>query len=179
MGRADRSDEQLLHAVASGDRTAFAEFYDRYAPRVLGVLVRWMGQRADAEDVLQDTFCQVWMQAKRYDPMRSPPAGWVYLIARSRAVDVMRQRRKTVDAASGAEQTVESDADAALERGETSAKIDEALRQLPQEQRSALWLAFFEGLTHEQVASRQAVPLGTAKTRIRLAMHRLRDALAT
>src|SRR5689334_20123685 len=89
----ERSNQQLLSCIASGDRDAFAEFYERHAPRILGLLVRWLGRRCDAEDILQETFWQVWRRAADYNPGRSPPEAWLVLIARSRGADFLRQRR--------------------------------------------------------------------------------------
>jgi RNA polymerase sigma-70 factor (ECF subfamily) len=173
----EKTDVELVHAMADGDRDSFAALYDRHAPRVFALLMRWLGQRADAEDVLQETFWQVWEQAGRYDPMRAPPGGWVYLIARSRAMDVLRRRRPEATGRPGCEPVTITDPGAAAEHGEASMNIGKALGALPEEQRVAVHLAFFDGMTHEQVARRQSIPLGTAKTRIRLGMQRLREIL--
>jgi RNA polymerase sigma-70 factor (ECF subfamily) len=173
----ENSDQQLVSRIASGDSAAFAEFYDRHAPGVLGLLLRLLGQRADADDVLQETFLQVWRRAPQYDAGRATPVGWLVLIARSRAVDHLRQRRPTnVAAAESICATLTDPADG-LERQEVARCMRAALQRLPEEQRSAIGLAFFAGLTHEQVAQRLGVPLGTAKTRIRLGIQRLRTLL--
>jgi RNA polymerase sigma-70 factor (ECF subfamily) len=171
------SDPELLGRVASGDGAAFAELYDRHAPRLLTLLIGWVGRREDAEDVLQEAFCQVWSQAARYDAMRSPVQAWLVLITRSRALDHLRRRRPETAAAPGDKAAPASDPLGALEQDESAQRVRDALALLPDEQRSALTLAFFGGLTNEQVARQQAIPLGTAKTRIRLGMKRLRDLL--
>jgi len=170
------SDNELLTGVAAGDRAAFAAFYDRHAPAVFGLLIRMLPQRGDAEDVLQETFMQVWRQAGRFDPTRSSPFGWVVMMARSRAVDRLRQKVAS-PTSEPTDRPVLSEAESALEREETAARIRRALALLPAEQRTAIDLAFYGGLTYEQVADRQAIPVGTAKTRIRLGMHRLRSLL--
>jgi RNA polymerase sigma-70 factor (ECF subfamily) len=173
----ERSNQQLLARIAAGDRTAFAEFYDRHAPRVLALLTRWLGPDGDGEDVLQETFWEAWCRACDYDPGRSPPEAWLVLIARSRAVDHLRRRRPEIALSPAHEPAIMDGQEIALERSESARQVGEALAKLPEEQRVALTLAFYSGFTHEQVARHQAVPLGTAKTRIRLAMKRLRDLL--
>ena len=169
-----RSDQELLTGMASGDRGAFAEFFDRHAPRVLGLLCKWLGQRSDAEDVLQETFWQVWCRAGQYDAARAAPEAWLVLIARSRAMDHRRRQRPAPALPDG---PGPADPASALERSEQTQQVRTALASLPEEQRSAISLAFYGGLTYEQVAQHQAIPLGTAKTRIRLGMRRLRSLL--
>jgi RNA polymerase sigma-70 factor (ECF subfamily) len=173
----ERSDQQLLQCVASGNEAAFGEFYDRHAPRVLGLLRQWLGGHAEAEDVLQETFWQVWCRAAGYDARRAPPDVWVLLIARSRALDYLRRQRPQVASSAEREPVIVDEPSRALERRESAQQIATALAQLPEEQRRAITLAFFEGLTHEQIARYLTIPLGTAKTRIRLGMGRLRDLL--
>jgi RNA polymerase sigma-70 factor, ECF subfamily len=126
--------------------------------------------------VLQETFLQVWRQAARFDPTRASPFGWVVMMARSRAVDRLRQKVAS-PTSEPFDRPVLPEAESAFERDETAARIRRALALLPAEQRAAIDLAFYGGLTYEQVADRQAIPLGTAKTRIRLGMHRLRRLL--
>jgi RNA polymerase sigma-70 factor (ECF subfamily) len=173
----DAPDHELLEAIKAGDRQAFAALYDRHAPRLLGLLARWLGDCGEAEDALQETFWHVWRRAEQYDPTRSPPIVWLQLIGRSRALDRLRRRRPEADPAAGARVAVPDDPAAALVADESSRQVREALALLPEEQRSAILLAFYGGLTHEQVAAHQAAPLGTVKTRIRLGMRRLRQLL--
>lgn len=118
----------------------------------------------------------MWRQAGRFDPTRSSPFGWLVVMARSRAVDRLRQR-VTHTTSEPLDRPVLPEAGSAPERDEAADRIRGALAQLPAEQRSAIDLAFYGGLTYEQVADRQAIPLGTAKTRIRLGLHRLRRLL--
>ncbi len=170
------TDTQMLDRIAHGDQQAFAAFYDRHAPRVFGLLMRWLHVRVDAEDALQEIFWQVWRSAKQYDTARAAPEAWLVLLARSRSVDLLRRRRRTSSSTTPTEaETV--DPLARLTFDEATAQVQAALGQLPREQRDAICMAFLNGHTHEQVARQQAVPLGTAKTRILLGMKRLRALL--
>ena len=164
--------------LAAGDVSAFAAIYDRHAPRVYGLLARLLRYHGGADDVLQETFWHAWNTAGRYDPRRSTPAVWLFLIARSKAIDALRRGRRDPAAGSYFEPALESDASAQVESEELSASVRGGLSRLPEEQRTALVLAFYDGLTHEEIARRQDIPLGTAKTRIRLGMKRLREYLA-
>jgi RNA polymerase sigma-70 factor (ECF subfamily) len=176
--RAIRS-EELIAQMASGDRAAFALFYDFHSPRVLGLLVRSLGHRADAEDVLQETFHCLWRSAARYSPQRSSPEVWVMLVARSRLLDFLRRRRSEVTGSIVQLTAPQVDPWAGLARDEANSCVHGALAQLPAEQRTAISLAFLGGLTHRQVAQRQAIPLGTVKTRILLGMRSLRQILSS
>jgi RNA polymerase sigma-70 factor, ECF subfamily len=177
--RAIRSVE-LIARMAAGDRPAFALFYDLHSPRVLGLLVRSLHHRADAEDVLQEVFHQVWRSAAQYSSQRSSPEVWVMLVARSRLLDFLRRRRRRSNESASMCQVTTPHVDpwAGLARDETSQLMHGALAQLPKEQRTAISLAFFGGLTHREVAAQQAIPLGTAKTRILLGIKSLRRILS-
>lgn len=172
------ADHDLLRRVAAGDRDAFAGLYDRYAPRMLGLIVRIIGNRTEAEDVLQDAMLQVWGSAGRYDPARSPADAWLLLIARSRAVDRLRKRAVPTVGEVPEPTTPAVDPTGELVHKEEAAQARTALDRLPPEQREPVCLAFYHGLTHEQVAARLGQPLGTVKTRIRLGLIRLRDLIA-
>jgi RNA polymerase sigma-70 factor (ECF subfamily) len=171
------SDQHLVSRIAEGDTDAFAAFYDRHVAAVFGLLLKLLGQRNDAEDVLQETFYQVWSRARQYDPARSDPRVWLLLIARSRALDHLRRRRIPAGTPGDGALVCECDPAQLLEQLEAAQGLREALTRLPEEQRSAICLAFYGGLTHEEVARSQAVALGTVKTRIRLGMQRLRRLL--
>lgn len=173
----DSSDQDLLRRMASGDGQALATFYDRHAARTLGLLLRLLPDRAAAEDILQSTFFEVWSRASQYDASRSAPLSWLLLIARSRAIDHSRKRGRTVALHEAPEPMSDDEISQSLERSEVSQKVHEALGQIPPQQRQVLLLAFFGGLTHEQIAHHLALPIGTVKSRIRLGMHRLRDLL--
>jgi RNA polymerase sigma-70 factor, ECF subfamily len=173
----DRIDHQLIHDMANGDETAFAAFYDRHADRVLGMLIRLLGRRDEAEDVLQEAFWQLWKCADRYDPARATPLVWFILIARSRALDQFRRRRAETALHNEDDLAIQNDPFLDVERHELARRVHVELQKLPPEQALAVRLAFYGGLTHEQIARSQQVPLGTAKTRIRLGMERLRHLL--
>ncbi len=168
--------ENLLTATAGGDREAFAALYDRFAPRLLGMIVKVLGGRGDAEDVLQIVFREIWRRADRFDPERGAAEAWLIMLARARAIDHVRSRAAN---AGVAEARREWSADDGFRGGdeELAAQAREAVAQLPPEQREAIGLAFYRGLTARQVADLQGVPHGTAKTRIRLGMARLREHL--
>lgn len=170
----ERSDQQLLTLIAEGDRDAFAEFYDRHSPRVYRLLLKWLGGHAEAEDVLQEVFWQVWCKAKQYDIQRSPPEAWLFLLARSRGTDSLRHQRPQAVLPTELMKANSSDPCQLIEKEELIGQVRDALAHLPPEQRSVIVLTFYAGLTNEQVARYQGIPLGTAKTRIRLGMERLR-----
>lgn len=169
-------DEQLISRMCGGDREAFAALYDRHAARTLGYLAGITGTRAEAEDVLQETFWQVWNRAATYDPSRGSPLAWILRIARSRAIDLMRRRTVPSLEASTDIPAAQDVADAA-EREELMQSAHRALDGLAAEERDAIRLVFYRGLTHVQVAARTGTPLGTVKTRIRRGMQRLRESL--
>jgi RNA polymerase sigma-70 factor (ECF subfamily) len=171
------SDEELLTRIAGGDSSAFAEFYDRHIPRVFALVLRHLRQHGDADDVCQEVFWQVWLRARQFDATRATPLAWLFWMARSRALDHLRRRRRDVPLALAPETKACGDPACILTDGETTQQVREALTKLPEDQRAAICLAFFSGLTYEQVARHQGVPVGTAKTRIRLAMKKLRELL--
>ena len=178
-------DRQAIRAVARGSGDAVAELYDRYGSTVYGLALRVLGQPDLAEEVVQDVFAQVWREAGRYDPARSTVAGWMVMLTRTRSIDRLRARQARPDVAAAvatseamplpsAERTPESTTliaeDARLVRG--------ALARLPDQVRSLIELAYYEGLTHSEIAARTGIPLGTVKTRLRNAMGTLRSSLA-
>jgi len=173
----ERTDQELLSMMAAGDSSACGVFFDRYSSRVLGLLVKIVRRLEDAEDLLQATFCEAWTRAPSFDPSRSRCDSWLFLIARSRALDHLRKRRPAADLTPVPELATDHDLTGGLERVEASDRLHVALERLPEEQRRAIELAFFAGLTHEQIANKLEAPLGTIKTRIRLGMNRLRDSL--
>jgi len=183
MPAPELQDAVLLGRVAHGDPTAFAALFDRHSSVVLGLLVRMLGRRPEAEELLQDVFLQVWREAGRYRPDAASPRGWILMIARSRAVDrirsrAARERREATAAGEGpAVGAVEPAGPERLERRERRTRVAAALATLPPEQRRAIEHAFFDGLTHREVAERLGEPLGTVKSRILLGMRKLREAL--
>ena len=181
---AELDDRALVERVACGDSASFAELYDRHAGIVLGLLTRMLGRDGTAEEVLQETFLQAWEQASRYDEARATPRGWLLVIARSRALDRIRSRtsrqqrdRRATDEDLLLSGSVGAEGPARLEEEERSLRIRAALDELPSEQRRAIELAFFDGLTHNEVATALGAPLGTVKSRILLGMRKLRTVL--
>ena len=170
----------LIRAMAAGDRDAFARFYDRYAPLVFPLVLRIVRDRADAADVLQDVFWEVWRSAAAYDPARGTPEAWVVMRARARAIDrvrAVRRRGETfVAPVDEAVATAHADPrDDAAERAEERELVATALSLLPPAQREVIELAYYAGLTQTEIAERLEQPLGTVKTRIRMALARLRE----
>jgi RNA polymerase sigma-70 factor (ECF subfamily) len=180
------ADRQLIRSIADGSADALADLYDRHAATVFGLARRITGRLEDAEEVVQDVFAQVWRQAARYEGARATVAGWLVMLARTRAIDRIRARSARPDQAS----PVEPDSAPALSTSDPSPEqmtisaedvrqVKDALTVLPDAQRSLVDLAFYEGLTHAEIAGRTGIPLGTVKTRIRTAMATLRDVLGS
>ncbi len=176
----DSRDAELLRAVARGDEAALASIYDRYSSILLGLLLRILHSRAEAEDVLQEVFVQVWRRADSFDESRGRGFTWLVTLARSRAIDRLRaldsrSRAATASAAEASE--IVSDASLDAFRAEQREIVRAALAEIPEEQRRALLLAYFEGLTQSEIAARLGQPLGTVKTRMRSGLGKLRDLL--
>ena len=164
--------EKILRRLTAGDPQALGDFYDLYAGLVNGLALRILRDTAEAEDVVQEVFVQVWRQASRYDASRGTPEAWLCTMARTRALDRLRRRvsRREEPAEAAPAST------AAPTTADTIA-VRKALDGLSTDQRKALELAYYEGLTQSEIATRLGEPLGTVKTRIRTAMIRLREVL--
>ncbi len=163
--------------VAEGDREAFTELFDLVAPCVLGVLVRLVRQRDLAEEALQETFLQGWLQADNYRPEVGSPRAWFLNIARSRGLDILRRessRRRREEAVFVQEPKIqEAMGVSRLEALERQAQVQAGLEQLAPAQQACLALAFVEELPHTAIAQRLAMPLGSVKSRVRLGMRNL------
>lgn len=174
-------DAVLLGRTARGDAAAFGSLFDRHSGLVLGLLVRMLGRRAEAEELLQEVFLQVWREADRYRPEAASPRGWLLMIARSRAIDRLRfESRKKRSDGGDAQPPAEAAADPrdVLELREQSESLRAALMALTPDERQAIETTFFAGLTHAEAAARLNQPLGTIKSRIRSGLQKLRDKLA-
>jgi RNA polymerase sigma-70 factor, ECF subfamily len=179
-GRVDSDLTRMIGSVADGDQAAFASVYDSLVPTVYGVVRRVLRDPSQAEEVTQEVFVEIWRQASRFDPDRGSVRTWAVVIAHRRAVDRVRSeqshrdRQSTASAAAvDAPATPEDDA---IDYDE-GRRAKAALQTLPAAQREALELAFYDGLTHVQIADRLGVALGTVKTRIRDGLIRLRTAM--
>jgi len=176
------ADQAALTRMARGDQDALAELYDRRARLIFSIALRILRERADAEDVVQEVFAQVWAQAGRYDPARGAVAAWMLTVARSRAIDRLRARSGRPEVG-GETHAIESATDASapqdlqLLSAEQVDSVRRAVNGLPMPQRAALELAYYEGLTHAEIAERLSEPLGTIKTRIRQSLIKLRESL--
>jgi RNA polymerase sigma-70 factor (ECF subfamily) len=176
-------DRAVFERMGRGDQDALAEIYDRHGRLVYSLAFRILRDQSDAEDVVQDVFSQAWRQASRYDAARGSVLGWLLTLTRSRAIDRLRGRRSRPEPSSdeGALNGIPdpaAPADVLAASAAQAAHIRAALDGLTVLQRVAIELAFYEGLTHAEIAERLELPLGTVKTRIRQGLLKLRDRLA-
>lgn len=185
-GRADRPGgfqglmaEMLARVAAARDATAFAALFDYYGPRVKALMVR-SGASADvAEDLVQETMLIVWRKAGLYAPERGLVSTWIFRIARNLRVDRLRRRgpQYYADMDEVCEEGAPAEAETEVERAEEKRAVEEALTRLPPDQREIIELSFLRGLTQTEIAQRLSLPLGTVKSRMRLAYAKLRSAL--
>lgn len=172
----------LLERVAQHqDRDAFAELFSFFAPRVKGYVMRLGATDASAEEIAQDVMITVWRKAKLFDRAQGSASTWIFRIARNRRIDVFRRNARPDldphDPALLPEEPIA--ADESLTSGERDARVRKALAELPDEQLNLLQAAYYEGLSHREIAQRAGLPLGTVKSRIRLAFSKLRARLAS
>jgi RNA polymerase sigma-70 factor (ECF subfamily) len=165
----------LIHQMAEGDAEAFARFYDRYAPLIYPLILRILPDPTDAAECLQDVFWESRQRARTYDAARATPDAWLVTRARGRAIERMRaarRRRESLGAARApAPSAAALDTPPSLDRS----VLTRAFERLPDPQREALELAYYGGLTQTEITARLKQPLGTVKTRLRLALDRLRE----
>jgi RNA polymerase sigma-70 factor (ECF subfamily) len=171
------TDLALVAAIRSGDQSAMAALYDRYSSIVYAVALRVLQDTGSAEDVLQDIFMQLWRKPGAFDASRGNMAAWLAVITRNRAIDALRRRRPQDDI-ENVIVSVEPDLASEADRSRAMDKVRGALQAMPSAQRSALEMAYFEGLTHSEIAEKTGEPLGTIKTRIRTGLLSLRKVLA-
>lgn len=172
-----KDDAALIALIRAGDQGAMADLYDRYSGIVYGVALRVLTSTTAAEDIVQEVFLQLWRNPQAFDANRGRLAAWLAVIARNRAIDQLRKRPAEDDIdelpiSTGVNLEDESSQRLAVE------KVRGVLVQLPQDQRKALEMAFFEGMTHTEIAGKTGEPLGTVKTRIRTGLLALRKVFA-
>jgi RNA polymerase sigma-70 factor (ECF subfamily) len=179
-------DEILVDRVAGGDSAALEALYDRHASTVLGVLLKVTGDREAAEDVLQETFWRIWKNAGAYQPGLGPFTGWLFRIARNLAVDAHRRKNVRPQALAGtndedvlADRTPDPDTDVAeqAQAALMNQRVRKALAGLPRVQRQVIELAYFYGMTRQEIAEATGEALGTVHTRARLGLQKLREEL--
>ncbi len=176
------SDEQLIAWVARGEDRALAELYDRYVRLVFSLALQVLNDRASAEETVQEVFTKVWRGADEFRPERGKFSSWLIGITHHQCIDGLRRRRVrpvmwSTEDESILELATEDDPVEAAEYAFERARVRKALSQIPAEQRIVIELAFFEGLTHYEIAARCGDPLGTVKTRLRLGMQKLKGLL--
>ena len=184
--RDEFNDEAAATRVARGDTSALEELYDRYASTVLGISLKILGDRAAAEDILQETFWRVWRSAASYQPQRGSFAGWLFRIARNLAIDAYRRkstRPQMIIDGDGVnpilDQVPDPDADVAEQTQSVlnQQQVISALASLPKPQRQVIEMAYFYGMTRQEIAETMGEALGTIHTRARLALQKLREEL--
>ncbi len=180
MGDTQQTDwAALLTQVALvQDADAFARLFEHYAPRVKAFLMKGGADPSVAEECAQDVMVTVWNKAGQFDPTRASAATWIYTIARNRRIDMLRRDRRPEPEELTWGPEAEPDQLDALALQQDTEKLAEALRQLPEKQRQMIESAYFGDLTHNEIADATGLPLGTIKSRIRLALERLRHSLS-
>jgi len=176
----DQEDQELIRRMAAKDAGALDTFYTRYNRLAFSLVFRIVGNREDAEDVLTDVFWQVWQQSTRYDASRGKPVAWLLTIARTRAIDRFRSGRQHTQTENIDEQKEPRAAPAPGDpfvQADTRGAVHDALQTLPEQQRIPLEMAYFQGMSHTEIASALGQPLGTIKDRIRNGMLHLRKRL--
>jgi RNA polymerase sigma-70 factor (ECF subfamily) len=178
LDRADLSEQTrwMLAVRDTGDREAFARLFDYFAPRVKAMAMRGGAPSALAEEIVQDAMLRVWRSAGQFDPARAQVSGWVYQIARNRQIDLARRMPRAVLEEVEAPWT-DADVGSALALEQETAQLRRALAALPPEQRDLVEKAYLGELTHQEISRETMLPLGTVKSRLRLALERLRHEL--
>jgi len=173
----DSPDAALVSRIRTGDQQAMADLYDRYSGVVYAVALRVLANTEAAEDILQDVFMQLWRNPSAFDSSRGSLAPWLAVIARNRAIDQVRKRKPETDI-EDVVIAVDADLESSVGRRLSIDKVRAALKEMPPDQRRLIEMAFFEGLTHTEIAAKTSEPLGTVKTRIRAGLLALRKAVS-
>lgn len=172
---------QVLQRITAGESAALGELYDRYGSHAYALALRIVGNTSDAEEIVQDVFLHVWRHAGRYDPARASLTGWILMLTRSRAIDRVRARNARPPLGANdldweREPAIDQEVEAITRQA--ASRVTTELHALPEVMRTAIELAYFDGLTHSEIAERLREPLGTVKTRLRTALIRLRASLS-
>ncbi|MDA7645062.1 sigma-70 family RNA polymerase sigma factor [bacterium] len=179
---AESDDLALLASVGRGDRQAFSEFYDRFSRPIYTLTIAILHSQTEAEDALQEVMTKIWGKASSYNPRAGKPLSWVMTLTRNHAIDRLRSLKRNQELKQEAQENeilkpIESDTRKEAERRETGGIVRTILGKLPTDQRQAIELAYFRGLTHTEIATTLNQPIGTIKARIRRGMLRMRDDL--
>lgn len=181
VGSNQPSDSQLLADVAAKDRMALSTLYDRHAPTFLAAALRIVGNQAEAEDVLQEAILLIWDKAATYRSESGAPFSWMITLLRNKALERLRSNRRRdllpSQKVANTESPNQSSPGAFAESNETNSRLRSAVLALPDEQRQAIELAYYDAMTQTQIAASLNEPLGTIKTRIRRGLMKLRDVL--
>lgn len=173
---APTGDERLLDRVRTGDQQAMTDIFDQYGRMVYSVALRVLGDPGHAEDVMQEVLFKVWREPRTFLAGRGSLGAWLAVMARNKAIDALR-RRKPTDPVEDVVLISETNLALEVERNSTIERVRRVLKGLPAEQQMSMELAYFEGLSHSEIALRTGDPLGTVKTRIRTALTSLRKAM--
>jgi RNA polymerase sigma-70 factor (ECF subfamily) len=177
------SDEQLIAQVARGDTAAYEMLYDRYCSLVMGLALKITGDRSLAEEVVQETFWRVWRKADLFQTQRGAFTSWFFGITRNLSIDVLRRQKTQIQPVNETDQIIEQAADPTKDVPEAAwlrekhQQMRAAIETLPKEQRSVIEMAYFRGMTRQEIAQATGEPLGTIHTRARLALQKLREEL--
>ena len=177
------SDEQLIAQVARGDTAAYEMLYDRYCSAVMGLALKITGDRSLAEEVVQETFWRVWRKADLFQTQRGAFRSWFFGITRNLSIDVLRRQKTQLQPVDETEQVIEQAVDPTMDVPETAwlrekhQQMRAAIETLPNEQQSVIEMAYFRGMTRQEIAQATGEPLGTIHTRARLALQKLREEL--
>lgn len=175
-----QADANLIRRIAEDrDKSAFRELYDRYAGRIKGVMIKGGALNDEADEAAQEAMLAIWRKAETFDPARAPASAWIFAIARNRRIDMIRRWSRPAPDPNDPLYAPDppTPAEAEVAAANRDARVREAVQGLNAEQRTAVHLAFFEGLSHPEVAKRMGSPVGTVKSRLRLAAERLKGAL--
>jgi RNA polymerase sigma-70 factor (ECF subfamily) len=184
-GLSGASDEALMKAITNRKQQALEELYDRYGKTLKAVIAHVVHEEAEADDVLQEIFLQIWKEAVNYSPQAGKPLGWVVTLARRRAIDRLRRRQAYCRAKDRFEEHIEQQPaawkhnriDQDICRADIRHFLERQMRNLPVYQREALELSFFEGLSHREISAATGTPLGTVKTRLELGLRKLTNGI--